>query len=162
MRRTKLSIAILAASMLLLTASIGAASAGSPRLVAQVIQLRGDNEVIGVGTPTCAPPTVCGDPDGRGLAGVVIIPALDLVCWALTWRNLAPVTLAHIHGPATTQTAAPVLVDFTASLKVGANSASGCTHDTDADAIAANPSAYYVNVHTATEFPAGAIRGQLR
>jgi hypothetical protein len=160
MRRAKLSIAILAASMLLLTASIGVASARSPRLVAQVIQLRGANEVIGA-PPTCAPPTVCGDPDGRGLAGVVIIPSLDLVCWALSWRNLAPVTLAHIHGPATTQTAAGVLVDFTPSLKVGANSASGCTHDTDADAIAANPSMYYVNVHTATEFPAGAIRGQL-
>lgn len=161
MRRAKLSIAILAASVLLLTASVGVASAGSPRLLAQVVQLSGDKEVFGVGTPTCAPPTICGDPDGRGLAGVLIIPAFDLVCWALSWRNLDTVTLAHIHGPATAQQAAGVLVDFTPSLKPGASSASGCTQDRDADGIAANPSMYYVNVHTAA-FGPGAIRGQLR
>lgn len=155
MRRARVSIAILVASLLVLTASVGTASASGPRIYADLVALNGANEVIGVGpTPTCAPPTVCGDPDGRGLAGIVIVPSRDLVCWAISWRNLDTVTLAHIHGPADKAHAAGILVDFTASIRAG------CVVDSDADAIAANPEMYYVNVHTST-FPAGAIRGQL-
>jgi hypothetical protein len=39
--------------------------------------------------------------------------------------------------------------------------AKGCTTSSFADAIASNPSNYYVNVHSST-FPGGAIRGQLQ
>jgi CHRD domain len=155
MRRTRLSIVILVASLLVLTASVGTASASGSRIYADVVALNGANEVIGTGpTPTCAPPAVCGDPNGRGLAAVVIVPSRDLVCWAISWRNLDTVTLAHIHGPADKAHATGIVVDFTASIRAG------CIIDGDADAIAANPGMYYVNVHTSA-FPAGAIRGQL-
>jgi CHRD domain len=155
MRRAKSSVvAILAASLLVLTASVGAVSAND-RVFVDVVPLSGANEVIGT-PPTCAPPTVCGDPDARGVAVVVIFPAHDLVCWTISWRNVnGTVHLAHIHGTATPQQAAPVLVDFTSNIRFG------CIRDTDADAIAANPSMYYVNVHSTPDFPAGAIRGQL-
>ncbi|HYM53040.1 MAG TPA: CHRD domain-containing protein [Candidatus Dormibacteraeota bacterium] len=160
MRRAKLSIAILAASVLLLTASIGVASAHPTRILVQVVQLSGDKEVWGT-PPTCLPPDVCGDPDARGLAIIVIIPALDLVCWHLSWRNIDGfVTAAHIHGPATTVQAAPVLVPLSV------NPVRGCTQDAalgaTLDAIVATPSMYYVNIHSSPLFGPGAIRGQLR
>jgi hypothetical protein len=153
MRRARLSIAILAASVLLLTASVGVASASSPRLLAQVVQLSGANEV-------CTPPTPCGDADGRGRAVLLIVPAFNLVCWHISWRDVDGVVAAHIHGQAAAGANAGVVVDFTASVKPGASSASGCTKDADADPIAETPSLYYVNVHSAAN-PGGAIRGQL-
>ena len=154
MRRAKLLVAIGAASVLLLTASAGAASANSPRIVVQVVQMSGDQEVTGT-PPTCAPPAVCGDPDASGRAFILIVPRFDLVCWHLSWRNIdGDVVAAHVHGPATPAQAAGILVPLTVA------PAHGCVRDTDADAIAANPSQYYVNVHT-TVYPAGAIRGQL-
>ncbi len=147
MRRAKSSIAILAASLLLLSASVGAVSANDSRVFVDVVPLSGANEV-------CGQTQVCGDPDGRGVAVVVIFPARDLVCWAISWRNIEPPTLAHIHGPAPAGQFTGVVVDFTASIR------HGCVVDDTADAIVADPDLYYVNVHTSA-FPAGAIRGQL-
>jgi hypothetical protein len=71
----------------------------------------------------------------------------------------APITAAHIHvGVGGVN--GPVVVNF----DVPNNGLSGCVDGVEKDlvkAIRQNPSGYYVNVHNA-EFPAGALRGQLR
>jgi hypothetical protein len=93
------------------------------------------------------------DPDGSGTATITINRGLGEVCWSVTVENLATITGAHIHvAPAGSN--GPIVVPIT----VG----TGCA-DVDgelAKAIAKNPENYYVNVHT-TEYPGGAVRGQL-
>jgi hypothetical protein len=70
-----------------------------------------------------------------------------------------PATAAHIHVGAT-GVAGPVVVALSAPDASG--HASGCaTADHDLiKAIRQNPESYYVNVHN-TDYPAGAVRGQL-
>lgn len=166
-RRYLGSLAVFSAVLLLL-ASVSVAGAASQRAFVAKLTLTGDQEVIGIGTPTCAPPTVCGDPDAVGHAKVQIVPALDRVCVRIEWTNVTgAVWGAHIHGTATTQQAAPILVPFLMLTPGAADNLSGddsldvCVTDSDADAIAANPSAYYLNVHSFPSFNPGAIRAQL-
>jgi hypothetical protein len=83
------------------------------------------------------------------------------VCFDLSWSDIdGTVVAAHIHvGPA--GVAGPVVVPL--PVGGGTDGASGCV-DADAELIKAirkDPSSYYVNVHTAPNFPAGAVRGQL-
>jgi hypothetical protein len=121
------------------------ASAASQPALAVRIELSGANEV---------PPA---DADATGTAIIVVVPAIDMVCWKLDWENVdGTVIAAHIHGPAPAGVNAGVLVPLSV------DPAKGCTTDSDADAIATNPSNYYVNVHSAPNFPGGAIRGQLQ
>jgi hypothetical protein len=110
-----------------------------------------------------------GDPDGIGGARVTINPTDDEVCVSIGVAFIQPATMAHIHRGAR-GTAGPVVVDFTsllipaASLPVpGTSVFQGCVDATSAiiDEILANPSGFYVNVHNA-QFPAGAVRGQMR
>jgi hypothetical protein len=144
MRRRIPLLALAAAISLALTLSVTAVSAESQAAFAGRITMTGAAEVPGPG-----------DADATGTAIIVIVPALDRVCWMLSWDDIdGTVTAAHIHGPATTTEFAGVLVPLTV------DPAFGCVTDSDADAIAANPSMYYVNVHSTT-FLAGAIRGQL-
>jgi len=102
-----------------------------------------------------------GDPDGGATALVNVNGALGEVCVEVTTDGIGtPWTLAHIHqGKVGTE--GPVVVDFVAA---GAGPRlSKCVTGVDPlliDAINATPSNYYVNVHT-TDFPAGAVRGQL-
>jgi hypothetical protein len=122
---------------------VSVASAESQRALAVRIQLSGANEV---------PPA---DADATGTAIIVVVPAIDMVCWNLDWENIdGNVTAAHIHGPAPVGVNAGILVPLSVT-------ADGCTTDTDADAIAAAPWNYYVNIHS-TVFEGGAIRGQLQ
>ncbi|GEM_PF-4040706 len=72
-----------------------------------------------------------------------------------------PATAAHIHQGAA-GVAGPVVVPFAAPDASGR--ANGCTTGVDRELITrilTAPYNFYVNVHT-TEFPAGAIRGQLQ
>jgi hypothetical protein len=99
-----------------------------------------------------------GDPDGIGAAVIAIDTDSDTVCWFIAvGRIQLPATAAHIHVGAP-GVPGPVVVTLTPPNARGISF--GCVVDADADAIASNPSAYYVNVHTA-DFPAGAVRGQL-
>jgi len=70
-----------------------------------------------------------------------------------------PATAAHIHAGAA-DVNGPVVVPFSAPDSSGTTQ--GCTiaDATLVEQILADPSGYYVNVHT-SEFPGGAIRGQL-
>jgi len=143
MRRRNTLFAAAVALTLVLTMSVSMASAASQRALAGRFELTGAAEVPGPG-----------DSDATGTAIIVVVPAIDLVCWKLSWEGIdGIVSAAHIHGPATTSQAAGVLVPLSVLTD-------GCTTDSDADAIAANPGNYYVNVHS-NVFPAGAIRAQL-
>jgi hypothetical protein len=101
-----------------------------------------------------------GDPDGSGTATVVLRSASGEVCWDLSVANITlPAAGAHIHE-GTRGVAGPVVVPFTAPDANG--TATGCA-TTDAalmTRIMQSPESFYVNVH-ASDFPAGAVRGQL-
>ena len=94
-----------------------------------------------------------GDADGIGAAVITIDTDADRICWLLAVKRIQlPAAAAHIHvGPTTV--AGPVVVGLTAPNAFGISF--GCTNNANADAIAADPAAYYVNVHTA-DFPAPA------
>jgi CHRD domain len=101
-----------------------------------------------------------GDPDGTGTATITVNLGQEEVCWEINAAGIVlPAAAAHIHVGAAGE-AGPVVVPLSAPDAMGFSS--GCaTVDRDlAKAILKNPEDYYVNVHT-SEFPAGAIRGQL-
>ena len=153
--RTRLCAAIplvLAAVLLAAVAAGGAAAqdvAGvvRPSVVRLTTVLTGAEEAPGPG-----------DPDGGGRATLVLLPERGRLCYALVARDIAPATAAHVHvGPP--GEAGPVVVTLEPPTR---GAAGGCVAADPAllAAIAADPGAYYVNVHNA-EYPAGAIRGQL-
>jgi hypothetical protein len=155
-RRSTAALAVLSA-MLLLLVTVAVAGAASQRAFVAKLTLTGAAEVPGPG-----------DPDAVGTAKVQIVPALDRVCVSIDWTDIdGSVWGAHIHGPATTQQAAPILVPLLMLTPgapgnlAGDDSLEICVTDADADAIAANPSAYYLNVHSFPNFNPGAIRAQL-
>jgi len=102
-----------------------------------------------------------GDPDGFGVAAFSADTATGQVCYAINVGGISlPATAAHIHKGAP-GVAGPIVIPLTAPDEEGA--ASGCVSNVDKTVLAdilANPSAYYVNVHT-SDFPQGALRGQL-
>jgi hypothetical protein len=120
---------------------------GSHRALATV--LKGSEEVPGPG-----------DPDGIGIAGVLINVNRGRICYALAVKHIEPAVAAHIHVGAD-GTAPPQNVVVTLDPPTRGFSAN-CTDVGQelAGQIAAAPDQYYVNVHTPTH-PAGAIRGQL-
>jgi hypothetical protein len=99
-----------------------------------------------------------GSPTGSGTAKVTLDAAKGQVCFNLTWSKIKPPTASHLHkGPK--GTSGPIVVPLFGNppaKHVGCVSAS----KTLVAAIIKNPSAYYVNIHTA-DYPAGAIRSQL-
>ncbi len=100
-----------------------------------------------------------GDPDGTGTATITLDPSRSSLCYTLRVANIATPTAAHVHvGAAGAAGDHVVVLDAPAT-----GSSSGCATIDPAlmQAITANPGGYYVNVHNA-EYPAGAIRGQLR
>jgi hypothetical protein len=102
-----------------------------------------------------------GDPSGWGLFSLTLNQGQQEVCFELLVEDIhLPATAAHIHvGPSGSP--GPVVIGLAAPDANG--DASGCVEDVDPDLIKAirqDPSAYYVNVHN-SDFPAGAVRGQL-
>lgn len=99
-----------------------------------------------------------GDPDGSGIAVVTI--SGTTIRYTLFVQNIAAPTGAHIHRGAA-GVANPPLVSLTAPFS-GGGSVGEVTGVEQAliNEILANPSGFYVNVHT-SDFPQGAIRGQL-
>src|SRR5512132_2822652 len=94
MRLRRPALALLAALALLLTLTATSASAADPRAGVFHLTLTGDQEA----TATCAPPTVCGDPDAVAHMVLVVIPATDTVCFAAMWSDIdGTVVAAHIH-----------------------------------------------------------------
>jgi CHRD domain-containing protein len=112
------------------------------------------------------------DSNGSGSVRLTINPGQEQVCWDIHVSGLTtPITASHIHRLPAGQANGPVVVPFfNFATPSTATAFSGCashnainitTSERELlDAIIANPSGYYVNVHT-TKHPAGEVRGQL-
>jgi hypothetical protein len=100
------------------------------------------------------------DPDGTGTATFRLYRGSGLICYQISVKDITlPATAAHIHEGAAGVNG-NIVVPLTPPDASGM--AAGCATSTRTlvRAILDNPSGYYANVHT-TDFPAGAIRGQL-
>lgn len=113
----------------------------------------GEQEVDNTGNPGQ------GDPDGRGSGLFTLDADVGQVCVQATVSGIAQPTMAHIHRGAA-RTNGPVVVNFTPLIT--GTLISGCV-EAEPDtirSIQSNPSSFYLNVHN-TDFPNGAVRGQL-
>jgi len=121
------------------------------------LTLTGDQEA----TPTCSPPDVCGDPDAVGAAILIVNPVRDTVCFLTRWAGIdGTVVAAHIHL-APEGVPGQVVVPLFAGTFDGTDMTRGCVSANDlADDILADPSSYYINIHS-TVYQPGAIRAQL-
>src|SRR6266545_3644590 len=103
-----------------------------------------------------------GDPDGSGTATVTLNYGQGAVCWEIQVFDITlPAIAAHIHE-APVGVAGPVVVPLFPPVPDASGFSSGCI-SADRELIKdiiQHPEEYYVNVHT-TDFPAGALRGQL-
>jgi hypothetical protein len=113
---------------------------------------------------------------GKGTALVTIDTSKKQLCYALTVTSIKlPALQAHIHKGATGVNGAIVVTlnpPLAATPTAGTptpppnttyGAVSGCVPNVDAallQDLLAHPANYYVNVHT-TDFPNGAVRGQL-
>jgi len=116
--------------------------------------LTGAEEVNAQGTPNQ------GDPNGSGTADLTFNRGQGQVCYHVMVKDIQlPAMSAHIHfAPAGKN--GPIVVQISPPDATGMSM--GCV-DAERDLvkrIGTNPTDYYVNVHN-TEFPGGALRGQL-
>ena len=157
MRLLRPVIALFAALAIVLTITASSVSAGGLHARVFLVRLTGDQEA----TATCAPPTVCGDPDASAGMVILVLPRKDVVCFVTKWRNIdGTVVAAHIH-PAPVGVPGPVAVPLFSGTFNGTDRARGCVSGQGfADDIASNPSGFYVNIHSSV-YPAGAVRAQL-
>ncbi len=141
-RRSVAVLLMLAAASIALAPS--ALAGGQPF----TMTLEGENEV-----------PVTGDLDGTGTAMLTLNRGKGEVCWHISVSGITlPATAAHIHEAPAGQPG-PIVVPLSPPTS---GSSSGCTTASPtliADIIE-NSEKYYVNVHN-SEFPAGAVRGQL-
>ena len=156
MRRHRQILALVAALALLLTVAVSA-SAADRRTGVLRLTLTGDQEA----TPTCAPPAVCGDPDALAQMILIVNPTRDTVCFLTKWSGIdGTVVAAHIHLAPVGVPGSVVVPLFSGTFE-GTDMTRACVSANGlAGAILADPSAYYVNIHS-TVYPAGAVRTQL-
>lgn len=97
-----------------------------------------------------------GDADGHGRAVLDVNPGRDELCLTLVVSGVAPVSAAHLHGEVI-GASGPVVAAFAEPTATRT-----CITVTDQliKRIRKEPGNFYVDVHT-TEFPNGALRGQL-
>jgi hypothetical protein len=141
-------LAALAAGSVLTLAAANAGTARKPVTRTFHISLTGEAE------------SPAGDPVATGTATLRLRAGQRKVCYSLSAKNLPRAVAAHIH-----RGKAGVSGNVVVPLKTpnAAGNAKGCAKASKAlvRSMIKHPAAYYVNVHTA-EFPAGAIRGQLK
>lgn len=148
MRARPALIALAAAPLLLLPGAAGASDGGRPFAT----DLTGAVEVPGPG-----------DPDATGEAALTLNQGMGTVCFDLSWADIEGTVVAgHIHVGAS-DVAGPVVVGLFSATLDGTDTVTGCITGVDpalVKNIRKNPADYYVNVHS-SDFPAGAVRGQL-
>lgn len=141
-----MGVAIVAALVVMIH-PVASAQTGSDKQV--TLALKGSEEVPNPG-----------DPDGAGNATVTFKPNTGEICWDIKVSNIVLPSLgSHIHE-GKQGVAGPIVVPFEPEDANGL--ANGCTKPDAAlmARIMQNPENFYVNVHS-SEFPAGAVRGQL-
>jgi hypothetical protein len=135
----------------------GAGCVGGPAIALDTTfsaVLNGGNEVSGTGEANA------GDQDGYGI-GSVVFNSLHNLCHAILVNKIGTPTAAHIHrGRAGVN--GPIVVTLNAPNTGSPGTSRGCGEIDGklAVEIRANPTHFYINVHTGG-FPGGAIRGQL-
>ncbi len=145
---------------------LNGAGAGHSNLLLES-ELRGRNEVA----TSAENRRQVGDPNGRGEVYVFGIDGdPTTLCYVLTVSGIEPATAAHIHkgakgenGPVVANLAAPAdgnAADCLTEGEVGPGTTPKFPTGETVAAILADPESYYVNVHN-TDYPGGAIRGQL-
>lgn len=101
-----------------------------------------------------------GDPDGMGTSTVTLNSDSGQASFTINVSNITlPAAAAHIHEGAK-GVAGGVVVPLTAPDANGATSGSAAVDAALMQRMMDNPAGFYVNVHT-TDFPGGAVRGQL-
>ena len=133
---------------------IGTASPTSPatsEVEAYRVQLTGQAEVASL-------PGWSGDSDGSGLVELTVDPAGKRICYDFKTSGLATPLMAHIHRARAQEIGPSVVTLFTGS----GGDLDDCLLWTEKRLaeIVDDPSNFYVNFYT-TEFPDGALRGQL-
>ena len=105
------------------------------------------------------PATMPGDPDGSGTLKLSINLERRQVCYDFSLSGLDTPMMAHIHRGLPHHVGPSVVTLFTG---MGSDELAKCIPwtNTRLAEIVAQPSNFYVNVYT-TEFPDGALRGQL-
>ncbi|HUR76675.1 MAG TPA: CHRD domain-containing protein [Acidimicrobiales bacterium] len=102
-----------------------------------------------------------GDPDGTGQAYITVEDGANRLCLTLQFARIAlPTTGIHIHKAPRTSSG-PVVIAFKQTYWNQTYQCVTVANEALLDDIAARPWAYYLNVHN-NQYPAGAIRGQLR
>jgi CHRD domain len=132
------------------SAAVVAAALALPASAASSIPLNSGQEPAG------------GEADGHGFFSYTIEGTE--FCWTLSWRGIATPHAGHVHL-APRGVAGPIVINLDTDDdddEVGPDE-EGCRQIDAALAadITSDPGAYYVNLHNA-DFPAGAIRGQLK
>jgi hypothetical protein len=104
-----------------------------------------------------------GDPDGTASGTITLDDSDGSISWSITYADITAPTAMHIHGPAgSAGSAAGVFVGLGVATSGGAGTLISSTTTTPANvsSIFANPTDFYVNIHTG-DFTGGAVRGQL-
>ena len=148
MRKTRAApLALIAVASLSVALAPAAAANGRPLKT----ELSGANEF-----------PVAGDPDGDGTARLRLNQGQRRICFKIEVADiLLPATAAHIH-PGAAGEANPPVVELGAPDETGV--AQDCVTGVERSLIKAirkHAANYYVNVHN-TEYPDGALRGQLK
>ena len=87
-------------------------------------------------------------PNGLGVAVIRVNTETNEICYQLVAKRIEPATMAHIHVGSWRSGRRPVVQGLNAPTD---GTSKGCVvNATVADALAENPSDYYVNVHNAT------------
>ena len=167
-------LGLVASIALLPAAAVGCGEAPTPTTVRLVVRPTGHAAELIPGaehggaplsTPmtqevTTVPPWQ-GDADGVGEALVTVNLGQRELCWQTSVSQIRlPASASHIHR-ADPGVRGPIVLPLSPPDATG--SASGCASDVDPELlkeILQNPAAFYVNVHN-SDFPAGAVRGQL-
>ena len=149
----RLALAFTAAGAAIATAA-SAQRPANPGMKTYTINLTGQAEV-----DATHPTGGAGDLTASGSVTLTVNPGKKQVCYDFNGlTGLATITMAHIHKAPVRQNGPPVVTLFTGT----GGDLDDCVIATSAQLaqIIAKPAGYYVNVHT-TQFPDGAIRGQL-
>jgi hypothetical protein len=101
---------------------------------------------------------LAGDADGSGMVKLTVDPQSRRICYDFTLHHVATPLMAHIHKGSPNDNGPSVVTLFT-----GPGDMQDCLTWTEkwVSEIAVNPAAFYVNLYT-TEYPDGALRGQLQ